>query len=97
MEDRVADLLRRVGLPPEYMRATPTPSPAASGSASASPGRSSVRPKLVVADECVSALDVSVQAQTLNLLQDLQEEFDLTYVFISHDLASSSTSPTGSP
>lgn len=87
VENRVAALLRKVGLRPEYMNRFPY---AFSGGERQRIGIAralAVHPRLVVADECVSALDVSIQAQTLNLMQDLQEEFALTYVFISHDLS----------
>jgi peptide/nickel transport system ATP-binding protein len=87
VESRVASLLRKVGLRPEYMSRYPY---AFSGGERQRIGIAralAVHPRLVVADECVSALDVSIQAQTLNLMQDLQEEFALTYVFISHDLS----------
>jgi peptide/nickel transport system ATP-binding protein len=87
LKDRVAELLRVVGLHPEYMERYPH---AFSGGQRQRIGIAralALNPSFIAADEAVSALDVSIQAQTINLLQDLQEEFDLTYLFITHDLS----------
>jgi oligopeptide/dipeptide ABC transporter ATP-binding protein len=85
--DRVASLLRRVGLDPDYMNRYAHEFSGGQRQRIGVARTLALNPKLIVADEPVSALDVSVQAQVVNLLQELQEEFKLTYLFISHGLA----------
>jgi len=85
--ERVADLLRRVGLDPDYINRYAHEFSGGQRQRIGVARTLALNPKLIVADEPVSALDVSVQAQVVNLLQDLQEEFNLTYLFISHGLA----------
>jgi oligopeptide/dipeptide ABC transporter ATP-binding protein len=86
-EDRVGELMRSVGLDPAYMRRYPHEFSGGQRQRIGLARTLSLSPRLIIADEPVSALDVSVQAQVLNLLQELQEKLGLTLLFVAHDLS----------
>lgn len=86
-ESMVANILKRVGLRPEYIRRYPHAFSGGERQRIVIARALITQPRLVVADEAVSALDVSIRAQILNLMEELKQEFNLTYLFVSHDLS----------
>jgi oligopeptide transport system ATP-binding protein len=87
LKDRVAELLELVGMDPIYVRSYPHEFSGGQRQRIGIARALSLNPSFIVCDEPISALDVSIQAQVVNLMQDLQEQLDLTYLFIAHDLS----------
>lgn len=87
LKDRVAELLRRCGLPPEYAQRYPHEFSGGQRQRICIARALGLNPRMIVADEAVSALDVTIKAQVINLMMELQEEFGIAFLFISHDMA----------
>lgn len=87
LKDRVAELLKRCGLPPEYAQRFPHEFSGGQRQRICIARALGLNPRVIVADEAVSALDVTIKAQVINLMLELQEEFGIAFLFISHDMA----------